>query len=567
MLVAWCTLACSPPRARRLLRAQSVTATNPRHAPGWIAAARVEEKSKKLADARRIIAEGCKHCPDNEDVWLEAVRLAAAAHARDVLAEAVRACSAAALDLCAQQCTRTPRVPGAVCVCVCGGGGQVRALPNSVKLWMRAAEMEDGAEGKRAVLRLALETIPNSVRLWKAAVELEEPEDAKVRPTAGVHFRIHAAAAALARRCCSARQCSACPSPWTCGSRSRGSNRTCTRLAVVSFSQAPPPPPPCAACAPPGTRMCLCMHVPPCAALRVSGCAGRYENARKVLNDARRKIPTEPQIWLAAARLEEARGCARARHLDIAFCYARPPPPPRARAHVRPRRNMGAADRIVNTAVASLKGNGARIDREEWQRFARECEAAGAVSTAAATVRAAGGGWCVCSRRAPPLVNGSRAPPLGARWCAYVYPRAARRCARRSGRVWRTSTASARGSATRSSWSETARSTARAPCTCARVRWLSRVRACGECGRPLMRTAARGPRYAHMTSIGAFRGKKGVWLRAAALEKKHGSRDALEALLRSAVAACPQAEVLWLMAAKERWLAGDVAASRAILQV
>lgn len=26
----------------------------------------------------------------------------------------------------------------------------------------------------------ALENIPNSVRLWKAAVELEEPEDAKI---------------------------------------------------------------------------------------------------------------------------------------------------------------------------------------------------------------------------------------------------------------------------------------------------------------------------------------------------------------------------------------------------
>lgn len=30
------------------------------------------------------------------------------------------------------------------------------------------------------VLSLALENIPNSVRLWKAAVELEDPEDARI---------------------------------------------------------------------------------------------------------------------------------------------------------------------------------------------------------------------------------------------------------------------------------------------------------------------------------------------------------------------------------------------------
>lgn len=33
-----------------------------------------------------------------------------------------------------------------------------------------------------------------------------------------------------------------------------------------------------------------------------------YENARKVLNKAREHIPTDRQIWLCAARLEETRG-------------------------------------------------------------------------------------------------------------------------------------------------------------------------------------------------------------------------------------------------------------------
>lgn len=33
-----------------------------------------------------------------------------------------------------------------------------------------------------------------------------------------------------------------------------------------------------------------------------------YDNARKVLNKAREHIPTDRQIWLCAARLEETRG-------------------------------------------------------------------------------------------------------------------------------------------------------------------------------------------------------------------------------------------------------------------
>ena len=39
----------------------------------------------------------------------------------------------------------------------------------------------------------------------------------------------------------------------------------------------------------------------------------------------------------------------------------------------------------------------------------------------------------------------------------------------------------------------------------------------------------------------------------------------LEATLERAVAACPRAEVLWLMWAKSRWMAGDVPSARSIL--
>jgi hypothetical protein len=43
-------------------------------------------------------------------------------------------------------------------------------------------------------------------------------------------------------------------------------------------------------------------------------------------------------------------------------------------------------------------------------------------------------------------------------------------------------------------------------------------------------------------------------------------RESLDAILNRAVHHCPQAEVLWLMAAKEKWLAGDVPAAREVLE-
>lgn len=53
----------------------SLTKSNPKHAPGWIAAACVEEHAGRMVIARRLIKEGCQRCPTNEDVWLESARL------------------------------------------------------------------------------------------------------------------------------------------------------------------------------------------------------------------------------------------------------------------------------------------------------------------------------------------------------------------------------------------------------------------------------------------------------------------------------------------------------------
>lgn len=129
-------------KARLLLK--SVRDTNPHHGPGWIAAARVEEAAGKTLQARKLIQEGCESCPTNEDVWLEAARLHPPDMAKTILASAVR------------------------------------HIPTSVKIFLRAADLENNDDSKKAILRKGLEMNPTSVTLWKEAIELEDAENAKI---------------------------------------------------------------------------------------------------------------------------------------------------------------------------------------------------------------------------------------------------------------------------------------------------------------------------------------------------------------------------------------------------
>ena len=130
-------------KARELLK--SVITTNPKHGPGWIALARLEEIDNKMGKARSIIAQGCEECPKSEDVWLEAARLNTSENSKIILANGVRQC------------------------------------PQSVKIWLQAMKLEQDVNSRKRVVRKALEFIPNSVQLWKAAVELEtDMDDARI---------------------------------------------------------------------------------------------------------------------------------------------------------------------------------------------------------------------------------------------------------------------------------------------------------------------------------------------------------------------------------------------------
>jgi pre-mRNA-processing factor 6 len=66
-----------------------------------------------------------------------------------------------------------------------------------------------------------------------------------------------------------------------------------------------------------------------------------YKNAQKVLNKARQAIPTSPEVWITASKLEEANGSPE----------------------------MPA--KIVSRGIKSLLANGVTIDREWWLKVRR----------------------------------------------------------------------------------------------------------------------------------------------------------------------------------------------------
>ncbi len=53
-------------------------------------------------------------------------------------------------------------------------------IPDSVRLWTAASQLESDKAAQLRVLKKALERIPYAVSLWKAAIELVDEDDAKV---------------------------------------------------------------------------------------------------------------------------------------------------------------------------------------------------------------------------------------------------------------------------------------------------------------------------------------------------------------------------------------------------
>lgn len=182
-------------RVRTLL--ESVIKTNPKHAPGWIAIARLEEIAGRIVAARRLIAQGCEQCPKSEDAWLENIRLNDTHNAKIIAANAIKNNDRSTrLWIEAMKLESDPKKKKNVL------RQAIDHVPQSVAIWKEAVNLEDDVANARLMLAKATETIPLSVELWLALARLETPENAqavlnKARKANPTSYEIWIAAARL----------------------------------------------------------------------------------------------------------------------------------------------------------------------------------------------------------------------------------------------------------------------------------------------------------------------------------------------------------------------------------
>ncbi|KAL3471710.1 PRP1 splicing factor, N-terminal-domain-containing protein [Aspergillus californicus] len=159
-------------RVRVLL--ESVTRTNPKHAPGWIALARLEELAGKIVAARNIIAKGCELSPKSEDAWLENIRLNEGHNAKVIAANAIKNNDRSTrLWVEAMRLETDPRAKKNVL------RQAILHIPQSVTIWKEAVNLEEDPADARLLLAKAVEMIPLSIELWLALARLENPENAQ----------------------------------------------------------------------------------------------------------------------------------------------------------------------------------------------------------------------------------------------------------------------------------------------------------------------------------------------------------------------------------------------------
>ncbi|KAJ5355372.1 mRNA splicing factor (Prp1/Zer1) [Penicillium cataractarum] len=159
-------------RVRVLL--ESVTKTNPKHAPGWIALARLEELAGRIVAARNAIAKGCELCPKSEDGWLENIRLNEGHNAKVIAANAIKNNDhSTRLWIEAMKLETDTRAKKNVL------RQAILHIPQSVQIWKEAVNLEDDPADARLLLAKAVEMIPLSVELWLALARLETPENAQ----------------------------------------------------------------------------------------------------------------------------------------------------------------------------------------------------------------------------------------------------------------------------------------------------------------------------------------------------------------------------------------------------
>ncbi|KAG2393993.1 hypothetical protein C9374_003757 [Naegleria lovaniensis] len=153
----------------------------PMNASSWIGRARLEELAGDLKKACHVIAKGCHVVKNSEELWLESIRLhlqyygsgGASTISIDIIGSHnsnTSRNSNTSHNTNQSHGTTSPTLVQSICC------EAIEHLPHSVKLWLKACELESDLEKKKKILRKAISTQPQSIQLWKEAIELEQDE-------------------------------------------------------------------------------------------------------------------------------------------------------------------------------------------------------------------------------------------------------------------------------------------------------------------------------------------------------------------------------------------------------
>jgi pre-mRNA-processing factor 6 len=248
---------------------------------------------------------------------------------------------------------------------------------------------------------------------------------------------------------------------------------------------------------------------------------GSPEEARVILARAVQVIPQSVELWLALARLEDpkqARGVLNKARKEVPTSHEiwiaagrlieqeamKPGRDPKEQ-----QKELDSIDRTIEAGVKALRQHQVLLTREQWMKEAEKCEVEGSPRTCEAIIKAT---------VAMEVEEEDRYDT-----------------------------------------------------------WMADAEA--ALARDQIGTARAILAYA----LKVYPNRKALWRAAADLEKAHGTRyvecepqyfdnhlrtsfrESLDDLLTQAVRHCPQAETLWLMLAKEKWLAGDVPGARVVL--
>lgn len=118
----------------------SLRKLEPKNSNLWISSARYEEQLNNFSRARKFINEGCSQVPNNEDIWLESIRIHRG--------EGLKTCKSIAKEA-------------------------LILNPLSESLWLSAIELEskDDFLSKTKLLKNAIDNLPHSIALWRLLID------------------------------------------------------------------------------------------------------------------------------------------------------------------------------------------------------------------------------------------------------------------------------------------------------------------------------------------------------------------------------------------------------------